>query len=221
MSGAGADLFRIAGENDLEGIVSKPIDKPYHSGRRPEWLKTKCVQSDTFVIIGYQTGGGAVRTPFANIKVATLDGARLRYAGEVGTGFSEAVAVALRARLDRIATPRCPIAGLKVSGAVWVSPDLRAEIAYCGTTTGELRHESFCSAAIWMRAAEAHGRVGLLQRHCRGAKPAGLVQYRLPALRAQRDDDPGPDAATVCRMRDLRQHAAYGSRSLKPLDDCL
>ena len=132
-SGAGADLFRIAGENDLEGIVSKPIDKPYHSGRRPEWLKTKCVQSDTFVIIGYQTGGGAVRTPFANIKVATLDGARLRYAGEVGTGFSEAVAVALRARLDRIATPRCPIAGLKVSGAVWVSPDLRAEIAYCGT----------------------------------------------------------------------------------------
>ena len=137
-------LFRNDRENDLEGIVSKRLDKPYRSGRRAEWLKTKCVQSDTFVIIGYQPGGGAVRTPLANIKVASFDGTRLRYAGAVGTGFSEAVAAALRERLDRIATGRCTIAGLKVSGAVWVAPDLRAEIAYRGTTTaGELRHASF------------------------------------------------------------------------------
>ena len=102
------------------------------------------MQSDTFVIIGYQPGSGAVRAPLANIKVARFDGTRLRYAGAIGTGFSEAVAAALRARLDRIATQRCPIAGLKVSGAVWVTPDLRAEIAYRGTTTaGELRHASF------------------------------------------------------------------------------
>ena len=120
------------------------LDKPYRSGWRTEWLKTKCVQSDTFVIIGYQPGGGAVRTPLANIKVASVDGTRLRYAGAVGTGFSERVATALRARLDRIVTPRCPIAGLKVAGALWVSPDLRAAIAYRGTTTaGELRHASF------------------------------------------------------------------------------
>ena len=84
------------------------------------------------------------RTPLANIKVATFDGTRLRYAGAVGTGFSEAVAAALRARLDRIATTRCPIAGLKVAKAVWVSPDLSAEIAFRGkTTAGELRHASF------------------------------------------------------------------------------
>ena len=139
--GAGADLFRIACENDLEGIVSKRLDKPYRSGRRTEWLKTKCVQSDTFVIIGYQPGSGAVRTPLANIKVASFDGQRLRYAGAVGTGFSEPVAAALRTRLDGLRTERCAIAELKVSGAVWVSPDLRAEIAYRGTTTaGELRH---------------------------------------------------------------------------------
>ncbi len=67
-----------------------------------------------------------------------------RYAGAVGTGFSEWVAAALRERLDSIRSERCAVAGLKAGGAVWVSPDLRAEIAYRGVTTaGELRHASF------------------------------------------------------------------------------
>ena len=143
-AGAGADLFRTACEHELEGIVSKRIDKPYRSGRRTEWLKTKCVQADEFVIIGYQPGGGAVRTPLPNIKVASFDGQRLRYVGAVGTGFSDDVAAALRARLDRIRAPRCAVPGLKVAGAVWCTPNLRARIAYRGlTTAGELRHASF------------------------------------------------------------------------------
>ena len=142
--GNGADLFRIACEQDLEGIVSKRLDKPYHGGRSRNWLKTKCVKSDAFAIVGYQPGSGAVRTPIANIKVATFDGQALRYAGAVGTGFSEAVATMLRERLDRIATPRCAVAGLKVKGAVSVALDLKSEVAYRGVTTaGVLRHASF------------------------------------------------------------------------------
>ncbi|WP_158811382.1 RNA ligase family protein, partial [Beijerinckia sp. L45] len=53
-TGAGADLFRVACEHELEGIVSKRLDVPYRSGRVKTWLKTKCVQSDAFVIVGYQ-----------------------------------------------------------------------------------------------------------------------------------------------------------------------
>ena len=102
------------------------------------------MKSDAFVIVGYQPGSGAVRTPIANIKAATFDGRVLRYAGAVCTGFSEAAATMLRQRLDRIATTRCAVAGLGMKGAVWVAPDLRAEIAYRGVTTaGELRHASF------------------------------------------------------------------------------
>ena len=68
----------------------------------------------------------------------------LEKAEAVGTGFSDPVAKALCERMDRIVAPRCPVAGLKVAGAVWVTPDLRAEIAYRGVTTaGELRHASF------------------------------------------------------------------------------
>lgn len=143
-SGPGADLFKIACQHELKGIVSKRRDKPYRSGRRMEWLKTKCVETGEFVIIGYQPASGAAPASLANIKIATFDGARLRYAGVVGTGFSEAVAKNLRERLDRIAASRCPVASLKVSGALWVTPDLRATIAYRGlTTAGELRHASF------------------------------------------------------------------------------
>jgi len=47
-------------------------------------------------------------------------------------------------RLDKLKAQRCAVPGLKVSGAVWVTPDLKAEIAYRGVTTaGELRHASF------------------------------------------------------------------------------
>ena len=93
---------------------------PIIFGRSRDWLKTKCVTTNSFVIIGYQPSSGAVRTPLANIKIATFDGKRLRYAGAIGTGFSEAVAEALRARLNGIKT------GLKAGGAVWVTLGLCA-----------------------------------------------------------------------------------------------
>jgi bifunctional non-homologous end joining protein LigD len=76
--------------------------------------------------------------------VARFDGTKLVYVGAVGTGFSDSVATMLRGRLDAIATSKCSVAGLKTKGAVWVRPELKAEIAYRGmTTAGELRHASF------------------------------------------------------------------------------
>ena len=110
-TGDGAELFRIACEQELEGIVSKRLDKPYRGGRGRSWLKTKCVLSDAFVIIGYQPGSGVRRVTVGALHVATFDGHVLRYAGGVGTGFSEAVAAMLREKLDEIAASRCAILG--------------------------------------------------------------------------------------------------------------
>ena len=45
----------------------------------------------------------------------------------------------LREKLNAISTPRCAVEELKMKGAVWVAPDLLAEVAYRGVTTaGEL-----------------------------------------------------------------------------------
>ena len=46
IDGDGATIFRHACNHGLERIVSTRSDAPYRSGRRNEWRKTKCVQSD-------------------------------------------------------------------------------------------------------------------------------------------------------------------------------
>jgi ATP-dependent DNA ligase len=37
----GLDLFRKACEFGLEGLVSKPADRPYRAGRSKDWVKVK------------------------------------------------------------------------------------------------------------------------------------------------------------------------------------
>ena len=97
-----------------------------------------------YAIIGYQPGNSARRGTLGALHVASFDGHALRYVGAVGTGFSDAVAAMLRTRLDAIAALRCPVAGLKVKGAVWVTPDLQATVSHRGVTmAGELRHASY------------------------------------------------------------------------------
>jgi bifunctional non-homologous end joining protein LigD len=139
--GDGEEFFKLACAHELEGIVSKRVDLPYLSGRSQDWLKVKCVQSDAFVIIGYQPDG---RGGIANLKLAIEENGALRYAGAVGTGFSDATMRMLRKVLDPLAQNRSAVASLKVKGAVWVRPELQAQVAYRGfTTAGELRHASF------------------------------------------------------------------------------
>ncbi len=42
LTGDGAEILEKACALGLEGIVSKRADAPYRSGKRPEWIKTKC-----------------------------------------------------------------------------------------------------------------------------------------------------------------------------------
>ncbi|WP_020175371.1 non-homologous end-joining DNA ligase [Methyloferula stellata] len=140
----GARIFDHACRVGLEGIVSKRRDRPYRSGKKNgDWLKIKCVQSDTFLIIGYQPST-AMRGALGAIHVATVLADRLHYAGAVGTGFSERVARDLKARLDKLVSQTPIISGLRLDKAVWCRPELKAEIAYRDITrAGQLRHASF------------------------------------------------------------------------------
>lgn len=49
----GAKMFTQACKLGLEGIICKQPDRVYRSGRREDWLKVKCVQSDVFPIVGF------------------------------------------------------------------------------------------------------------------------------------------------------------------------
>lgn len=137
----GAEFFRAACELGLEGIIAKRRDKPYHSGRRPEWLKIKCARRDTFAIVGYEpsTVPGAI----GRLLLAARKGDGLVYVGGCGTGWSNQESVALRELLNAIPADG-PAVALKRKGAVFARPLLVADIEYrAWTQDGKLRHPSF------------------------------------------------------------------------------
>ena len=147
VAGQGAAFYRQAASLGLEGVISKRADAPYRSGRSRSWLKSKCLMSDEFVIVGYVpsdvAGGG-----LGALLVAAPDGdGGLVYAGRVGTGFKQRVALDLKARLDALARKTAPVKlppEDRRGNVVWVRPALQAEITYLTRTAdGLLRHAAF------------------------------------------------------------------------------
>lgn len=137
----GAEFFRAACDLGLEGIIAKRRDTPYRIGRRPEWLKIKCVRRDTFVIVGFEpsTVPGAI----GRLLLATNEGKGLVYVGGVGTGWSVDLSRELRKLLETLVTVT-PAVKLSRKGAVFTEPVLVADVEYrAWTQDGKLRHPSF------------------------------------------------------------------------------
>jgi bifunctional non-homologous end joining protein LigD len=147
IEGSGDVIFKEAVRRGLEGIVSKRAGAPYRSGRVGDWLKAKCVQRQEFVIGGFTEGEKARKGGIGSLLLGYYEGAALRYAGHVGTGFTARSAVELRDRLMRmkIAKPayvEVPAEGRV--GAIWVKPELVGEVEFTNWTgDGVLRHPSF------------------------------------------------------------------------------
>ncbi|MBY3257044.1 ATP-dependent DNA ligase [Rhizobium laguerreae] len=139
----GDTLLRIACEHGLEGIVAKDRNSTYRSGRMGEWLKIKCIQSDGFLIVGYEKStasfGGIGRLLLAARKAGDLV-----YVGGVGTGFNERSASELREQMDKLTIGKSAVDTGRKRNAVFVSPKLVAEIEYrAWTHDGKLRHASY------------------------------------------------------------------------------
>ncbi|MGA7545863.1 MAG: DNA ligase D, partial [Methyloceanibacter sp.] len=144
--GSGRDFLAEACASGLEGIVSKRASAPYRSGRSKDWLKIKCGKRAEFVIGGYSRSTTKDR-PFASLLLGTFKDGELNYAGKVGTGFDSADLTALAKRfkpLERKMSPFAEVPASERRGAVWLEPELVAEIAYTEWTgDGRLRHPSF------------------------------------------------------------------------------
>jgi bifunctional non-homologous end joining protein LigD len=143
--GKGDQLFAAMCQAGQEGIISKRADAPYRSGRTKSWLKIKCVNRQEFVVIGW-TPSAAKARGLRSLLLAVHEGRKLRYAGKVGTGFSQDVIEQLLAKMRPLATktPPAEVPRAEARGAHWVKPKLVAEIAYAEfTPDGILRHASF------------------------------------------------------------------------------
>ena len=156
--GDGADVLREACRMGLEGIVSKRRDLPYESGRSRNWLKTKCVKRQEFVIGGFTDPEGS-RSGIGALLVGVNEGGHLRFAGKVGTGFTMDVLAELRQQLDLLEQKKCPFEptpGVSIARtAHWVEPQLVAEVAFTEwTEDGKIRHPSFQGLREDKRASE-------------------------------------------------------------------
>jgi bifunctional non-homologous end joining protein LigD len=143
MPSGGAELLAASAAQGLEGIVAKRLDCPYEPGRRARgWLKIKNKQRDEFTIVGWLPGEGKRKARIGALLVS----AEGRYAGRVGTGFSEA-------ELDRLAkllapcerdTPPVSNPSAAPKGAVWVEPHYVADVEFGEWTNDRiLRHPAY------------------------------------------------------------------------------
>ena len=140
----GEVVLRHACRLSLEGIVSKLKNAPYRSGRSKSWLKSKCVDSDEFVIIGY-VPSTTQRRVIGSLVLGYYDKGKLVYAGRVGSGFSTAVAGDLWLRLEALRLGAPALAAPPPADARrnvrWTKPSLVAEVscaaglqtAFCAT----------------------------------------------------------------------------------------
>lgn len=127
-----------------EGLIAKRADAPYQCRRSRDWLKLKCINEQEFVIGGWTDPQGG-RTGFGALLVGYYEQGQLRYAGKVGTGFTEKTLRQLKRKLDELARDSSPFA--EPTGekrAHFVDPLLIAQVGYSEWTPDvRLRHPRF------------------------------------------------------------------------------
>ena len=199
--GDGSEVLKASAAQDLEGIVAKRLDSTYEPGRRSTtWVKIKNVSRQELVIGGWLPGKGGRSAAHRRAARRRLRRGRLlRYAGRVGTGFTERPRPprrpAGRNRAPAIAVLRPARAPPR--GAVFCEPRLVAEIEFTEwTARGSLRHPSYKG----LREDKAPEQV--VREDQSGPAPEG----RGPGPRGQRGR--GKDGFTVARPEWGRCHTS-------------
>jgi DNA ligase D-like protein (predicted ligase) len=141
----GEAYYRDACARGWEGLIAKRAASPYVHGRSREWLKFKCVNQQEVVIVGFTEPKGR-RRGFGALLVGYHEDGKLRYAGKVGTGYTEETLERLSERLRSLEQDGPPIEGPRPRerGIHWVRPELVAEVGFTEwTREGRLRHPRF------------------------------------------------------------------------------
>jgi bifunctional non-homologous end joining protein LigD len=146
----GGQLREVARQHGLEGIIGKRLRSRYEPGRRsPSWIKTALFHTQEVVVGGWTVGQGARAGTLGALLLGAHDEqGRLRYLGDVGTGFTEHMLGDLLARLTALAQPDSPfdepVPRDHARRARWVRPELVGEVEYRSVTADRrLRHTAW------------------------------------------------------------------------------
>jgi DNA ligase D-like protein (predicted ligase) len=133
----------------LEGVISKRIDRPYAPGDRGIWVKSKCLNREEFVVVGWTDPEGSRFHIGALLLGYYTDDGRLLYAGRAGTGMAAKELKRLAGVLAPLQVPKMPLAEprprdsrfgspLKLSHVHWVQPEVVVEVTYLTWTEDNL-----------------------------------------------------------------------------------
>jgi bifunctional non-homologous end joining protein LigD len=235
VSDEGKALHKAALESGLEGVVGKHKASVYEAGKRSSsWLKVKATQSGDFVIGGYTRGKGS-RAPLGALLLGYWEGAKLRYASHVGSGFDEATLAEAKRRLEPLRRDACPFAEKPElpNPTVWVEPKVVAEVKFQNwTEDGSLRAPVFLRFRDDIKPKEVRrakvsqpvneeGEIGAILRQLDSAKASltlavGSHQIRLTHLdRVYWPADPALKQPALTK-RDLLRYFAQVSAYMLP-----
>jgi bifunctional non-homologous end joining protein LigD len=144
--GDGKAMLKASDDQGLEGVVAKRLDSRYEPGSRSgAWLKVKNKLSQELVIGGWLPGEGGRTNTLGSLAVGFYEDGRLRYAGNVGTGFTQRTLAEVLSELKKRERPDSPFEGRQPpKGTRFVEPELVAEVEFRGwTKTRTLRQPSF------------------------------------------------------------------------------
>jgi bifunctional non-homologous end joining protein LigD len=144
-----ATIMEAARASGLEGVVCKRTSSVYVPGRRSDdWIKVRAFRAQEVVVAGFTPGKGSREGTVGALIVGIPAEGGLRYAGKVGTGFSDAALKDLEqllAPLQREDSPfEVPPPKAQVAGATWVQPILVGEVRFSDwTSEGRLRQPAW------------------------------------------------------------------------------
>jgi bifunctional non-homologous end joining protein LigD len=149
VAGRGADVLAATEAQGLEGVVAKRLDSTYEPGRRSAgWLKVKNLDRQEVVVGGWMPGEGRRRDRIGALLVGVRENGHLRYAGRVGTGFTERELDRLGKLLRPLVRDTPPFDAPEQTTlpreAVWVEPRYVADVEFREWTQGgQMRAPSY------------------------------------------------------------------------------
>ena len=145
--GAGSRLLEATRAQGLEGIIAKHLRSRYEPGKRTGgWVKIKHTMRQELVIGGWLPGEGRRSERIGALLMGYFEEGTVRYAGRVGTGFTEAALGTLAERLAPLRRETNPFRDPPKlpREAMFVEPRLVAEIEFTEwTADGVMRAPSF------------------------------------------------------------------------------
>ncbi|HTQ17120.1 ATP-dependent DNA ligase [Mycobacterium sp.] len=149
LPGDGAEALQYSFEHGWEGVVAKRRDSTYQPGRRSaSWVKDKHWNTQEVVVGGWRAGEGGRSSGIGALLVGIPGAEGLRFAGRVGTGFTERDLANLKATLAPLHTDRspfdAPLPALDAKRVTFVEPVLVGEVRYSEwTPDNRLRQPSW------------------------------------------------------------------------------